>query len=666
MVGRHSMMVRRGLMSCATIAILIVGAVGFLEPTPARAQDGTPHPPGLMPPQYSAVDANGVDLINGSYHLTELANSIGGQGAQGLSNSNLYMTGGNRSSMNAYFQLSDDGIDILTNTVLMGQSMTFEGQPSAGGLPVGDTLGHFSFPNSVSTYTGPDGLLATFQTKKWNSSNPTPIGLATSVTYPSGEKLTFTYGTSGWQKIESSLGYALVGYGGGAFSTFHPVTANLKNGSCDTTQCSGTTYAEQADQGRALQYTSGGANIVTYRNPSGDKSRTYTSQYLFYSYRVTSFSDGVSTWTYSYAFAQDATVLVDGHNDGVLTVTATDPLGHKRVVVSRMSNGHIISDTDKENHTTSYVYEGALGFGRIQQVFMPEGDRFYYEMDDYRNVTAKWHIPKGASTTLPADQIPGATVARAGYSCRPTFAGGQNCVSPDWTRDERGNQTDYAYDTTMGELLSVTQSAGPNGKRPQTRYNYGSFTARYMQNGAWVTGAPVRRLVQTSTCQTLGPAVGTTPAPCVGTADETVVTYAYEPSDQPNNVRLLSTTTRSGDGTLVATTTYAYDDRGDVIAVDGPLPGTADTTRTYYDASRWKTGEIGPDPDGPNVGGTGGLLYRASRTTYDADGRVTLVETGTATDQSATGMDTFLPKAFTRRSYDPVTGLLVKTEEGRP
>ncbi len=61
--------------------------------------------------------------------------------------------------------------------------------------------------------------------------------------------------------------------------------------------------------------------------------------------------------------------------DGILTVTATDPLGNQRVVVSRTSNGHVISDTafiDGLARTTSYQYiaddQGRPGAGKIQQV----------------------------------------------------------------------------------------------------------------------------------------------------------------------------------------------------------------------------------------------------------------------------------------------------------
>jgi RHS repeat-associated protein len=116
-----------------------------------------------------------------------------------------------------------------------------------------------------------------------------------------------------------------------------------------------------------------------------------------------------------------------------------------------------------------------------------------------------------------------------------------------------------------------------------------------------------------------------------------------------NNVRLLSTTTRAGNAPAAewATTTYAYDARGNMITIDGPLPGAADTLRTYYDVSRWKIGEVGPDPDGGGL-----LLHRASRTTYRPDGQAALVETGTATSRADNAMASFAVLQKTATAYD--------------
>ena len=114
-------------------------------------------------------------------------------------------------------------------------------------------------------------------------------------------------------------------------------------------------------------------------------------------------------------------------------------------------------------------------------------------------------------------------------------------------------------------------------------------------------------------------------------ADEvkTTITYQVGSSSVASNLLPVAATTASGDGLLSATTTTTYDAVGNVLTVDGPLAGTADTVRNVWDAMRQQVGVIGPDPDG-----TGALLHMATRTTYNADGQVTKVEQGTTTGQT--------------------------------
>lgn len=600
-------------------------------------------------------------MINGKATFSQGVNTIGPGGPGSLSETSMLRSGKLASLINGYVRLSGGAVSgTYTLLVLGGVSQQFQGTPDQFTVPIDGATGSFSVSGGEIVYTAVDGMVARFKFVQLGQGPVT--GEINSIAYPTGEVLTFTRsgtGTTATMRVESSLGYALVGHV--TDESFDAVAANLTQGGCSVSSCVGPTFANQATLGRALLTSttgSGGTTVFTVTNPAGGSPRIYTEPPSTGGVDTLTYTDGVGTWTYTSTRVLNQ---LDEPSDRLFSRKVTDPLGNTRTVKSRPSNQHIVSETNGDGKTTTYQYtadDSGLGRGTLYQVTYPEGNRDYYQFDTRRNVTALWRIPKGASTTLPVDQIPGTTVERASYSCRPTFAGGQNCSSPDWTRDAHDNQTDYAYDSVTGELVSVTQPAGPNNKRPQVRYAYGAFTARYVANGAWVTGAPVRRVVGTSTC-----ASGEAPA-CVGTADETVTQYAYEDSSQPNNVRLVSKTVRTGNLTgptaLSATTTYAYNARGDVISTDGPLAGSADTTRTYYDASRWKIGEIRPDPDGAES-----LLYRASRTTYRADGLVTLNEMGTATSQSDTAMDSFTPLAFTRNTYGP-TGQLTKTEAGQP
>jgi hypothetical protein len=55
-----------------------------------------------------------------------------------------------------------------------------------------------------------------------------------------------------------------------------------------------------------------------------------------------------------------------------------------------------------------------------------------------------------------------------------------------------------------------------------------------------------------------------------------------------------------------------YDCNGDLLTVDGPLSGTADTARYRYNSAREVVGVLGP---------------AIVKTTYDNAGQVTLVQT---------------------------------------
>jgi RHS repeat-associated protein len=90
-----------------------------------------------------------------------------------------------------------------------------------------------------------------------------------------------------------------------------------------------------------------------------------------------------------------------------------------------------------------------------------------------------------------------------------------------------------------------------------------------------------------------------------------------------NNLLPTSTTQSSGDGALAKVVTASYDDVGNTIAIDGPLPGTADTSVKRYDAVRQLIGTVDADPDG-----SGSLKHRALRYTFDANGQVVSIERG--------------------------------------
>lgn len=156
-----------------------------------------------------------------------------------------------------------------------------------------------------------------------------------------------------------------------------------------------------------------------------------------------------------------------------------------------------------------------------------------------------------------------------------------------------------------------------------------------------ITAAPssVTLPIQTSACS-----AGTS---CVGTADEIRTTLTYGSTGVANNLNVTAISQGSGTSPSMSVTAMTHTVNGDVATVDGPLSGTADTTRILHDDLRRVVGVIGPDPDG-----TGSLPNRAQKTTYDTRGLVTQTQTGTTAGQSDTAWAGFTPAITINAGYD--------------
>jgi YD repeat-containing protein len=244
--------------------------------------------------------------------------------------------------------------------------------------------------------------------------------------------------------------------------------------------------------------------------------------------------------------------------NGVRTVTVTDSLNHQTVYQFDIALQRMTSVTDANSHTTSAQYDSN---GRVTRVTQPEGNYTQITYDSRGNVTERREVAKAGSGL--AD-----TVLTAGFDA--TCANAVTCNRPNWTRDAKGNQTDYAYDPNHGGVLTVTSPAPVSGgTRPQTRYGYMALQAYFKNTSGSVvaSGEGVFELTSVSQCQA--------GASCAGTADEvkTSISYGPQTSGVGNNLLPVSSAQGSGDGALTATTAIAYDDMGNVLTVDGPLAG---------------------------------------------------------------------------------------------
>lgn len=482
-------------------------------------------------------------------------------------------------------------------------------------------------------------------------------GRVTSLTLPSGEKLTFTYTTltngatftaQRLQSVNNNLGYQLsFEYQSSSADTTGLILikvtainnavdycAPTSNGCTGFTQTwpslsfstSGSAQIVTDSMSRATRYTLTSNRITGIRWPASstdDITISYNG-----AGRVSAVANAVGTWTYGYE---------DSGN--LRTTTVTNPVSQPVIFVSNLSIGRVIAFQNGTSNVTQYTYDS---LGRLATVVRPQGGYTSYGKDARGNVTQITEFPNTGSSGPTAF-----TIFSAVYPS--TCTNPVTCNLPESTTDARGFRTDYTYDSTHGGLLTVTSPAPSgsapvgSGTRPQVRYAYQQLYARYNQ-GSGVTQAPtpVYRLTSISTCATLS-SCSTSP----NRGDETLTSISYTATGDANNLLPTLIAVGAGDGSLTAETRSAYDAFSNLTSVDGPLSGTGDTTYFWYNAGRERVGTVAPDPDS-----SGALKRRAIRYNYGSDGRISSVERGTVNSESYADWAAFTPLEQVAFTYD--------------
>ncbi|PXA79209.1 hypothetical protein DMC25_21860 [Caulobacter sp. D4A] len=604
----------------AFVAVVVAfGSIAIASPVMAQAAAG-------VPPSHTTVDENSIDLLSGRLNAVEKFASIGDE--NGLYAQRVMLNATTRYNLSGTIHLDASDARYVVSVGIMGER--FYGVSATGPFYSTENRGSTLTADSTTfTYTMRDGTVAVFE-KALANTYPDLANQArlTKVTKPDGEVVTYIHfsmvtcipmGSGCQQGMRDVQPYAWSTLGWWAATSSQAFLYNMAVDACGLSTGCTTANSKVSPRTDLPSYvwstptsgTADGTMVATL--PTGEtKSYTFTSAGV-----VKSVVTPAGTWTYNFV----------GNNTGdpatsTNTMTVTDPLGHVRTVVS--TQGALIkTDTDALGKTTSFVYDD---YRRLKRVTRPEGDYTEYTYDLRGNVTESRQVSKTPGT--PAD-----IVARASFptTCSDPGVNQKTCNKPIWTQDALGLQTDYTYHLDSGAVATVTSPAGANGVRPQVRYAYGQFYAWYKDaNGVLVRApTPVWRMTERSTCAT-----GVAPA-CLNTADEQKTVLSYGVDGTPNNVQLTAQTEKAGSGGLVATTAYTHDAFGNVRTVDGPLSGAGDTTWMRYDSARRVTGVIEP----AFVNDQGQVRYRAVRTTYDASGRPSLVESGVTAAQSDAELD---------------------------
>ena len=565
------------------------------------------------PPVQQNFDGNGVDVVLGTFNTSSADLSIGPAGPHGLHLTREYRGSGFRDNLVA--TLSGD---IYNPVVSIGGSSDAFKLQIDGSYTSNTGNGATLVAASDYTYTSANGTVVRFAPANGQYDRfVSNLGWVRYIVYPDGTRLDYYYKGQNYcpherdpeigngcyqplaravrlQSISSSAGYQFKMTYASNTLTFgdqldawlnrtKTVAVNTTIESCDPNadSCTLANAWPQWPNSLGLDkiYTGGSYGLAGIRRPTSSADNVVIN-YDTTTGRVSSVvNEGVS-WTYSFSDAGNTRTMV-----------ATGPLGAQHTVVSDIAQSLIQSDTDGLGRTTSYLYDT---LSRVTRITRPEGNYTDFTYDARGNVTTTTNVAK-----------PGSGLANivTSASFDATCANAKTCNQPNSTTDALGHVTDYSYDGTHGGVLAVTAPAPTGGAvRPQARYSY--------------TSGSIHLLQSISTCRTT--------SSCTGTADEVKTSVAYNANTLP-----ISTSSGSGDSALTATTTATYDNIGNRVTVDGPLPGTADTTRIYYDADRKAIGTISPDPDGG-----GALLRRAQRVTYDLDRKVVSTQIGTASDQS--------------------------------
>ncbi|HEX8239200.1 MAG TPA: RHS repeat-associated core domain-containing protein [Allosphingosinicella sp.] len=628
--------------------LLAAIALGLAAPGLAQAPTAGSAGSGPPLPQTVAADPAGVDLLSGGRVGTDSVISIGAAEAPAL-------------------ELSEGG-GGFGGTPLGGFHYTDGNYPTFSDFLV---LGSRGVSNTFGDGTGrtfPDGIIggSTGATEgngtRWNmtsSAGTTGYSNAylTTLVRPDGETLTYTYSSiptgdirGKLRSIRSNAGYQLnVEWepAGWTFKLKKVTLTNRRYAYCDpsTGACTGSyawpTMSWATDASNNTVATTSGLRSVVYGPPQqvtggypvwewnqqvtsgAGVSRTYTIRTGPNGWGTTLvYGRGGSAGTCPLAGAIQKVQEVTGtwnyawtsSCSGFSGVGRTNPLGK-----TWSRNGG--NFTDELGRTTAYTFIDQFGSAvttggpitRTTSVTYPEGNK----------TTWDWGAPYGPQNLLSVTVTPKPSVGGPTLTWTKSYPSGCNvttninCNKPIYEIDARGKRTDYTYDPVHGGLLTATLPADDNGVRLQLRYTYQQLSAKVLNaSGALVNETPIWKLVSTSSCRTQ--------ASCAGTADEVVTSYTYD-----DNLLVATETVRAGDYSASSTVTKTYDHIGNVVSVDGPLAGSADTTRYVYDALRRLTATLGPDPDG-----SGPLPVPATRTTYNGDGQPTLVETGSAVDRS--------------------------------
>jgi len=631
----------------ATWPVLMAGALAAASAgTAARAQEEVP---AVISPLRFESDPNGVNLTDGRTVMALPVLSVPGAPHlrfDRLQNAAPYVKGTVQTPLGA--EVDRRGYSIHTGT---GPSDSFhcENYVCASVTGTGST---FRYAGRRYQESG-SGAVWTFnllhsQTQSSHSPYQTMMYYASSVAYPNGEVITYSYTTATLDgdsiagrvfyrptTITSSLGYYIsLTYAGGDFNGDMAAWGRLTQAALYSSVNPGTPLGRLSYSGTTVTdhgsragtdpngriYTCGGCSNalgIDIEVSAGSMQLPDEGSPTRLVAPVTTLPDsparpvgavteGGVQWTYSYDNPRGQGSLQQTANGYLYDhITVTDPNGNhivydvaqRNIYMSSIQQNVITRVTDALGRSTSYEFD--MNY-RVTRTVFPEQNRVDVVYDEYGNLSQR--------TTSPRPNMGQPITESASYptaTCAPDNSSTVLCWRPSWSRDGLQRQTDYAYNS-FGQLIEQIDPADPNGVRRRTSILYTLYTNA---NGSLSRKNAVRICADTgATCGTNAPI-------------QTEYDYAAG-----GLLPLLPVAERRIDAAagVTLTTSHAFDAAGRLISTDGPMPGDADTSYNRYDLYGRLAGTISADPDG-----AGALPRLAVRNSYDGADRLVKVETGT-------------------------------------
>lgn len=255
-----------------------------------------------------------------------------------------------------------------------------------------------------------------------------------------------------------------------------------------------------------------------------------------------------------------------------------DPLGQPYSVVYD-TYGHASRYIDELGHETDALFDSR---GRAQSYTYPEGDCEVFAYDDHNNTTDFWKVDETSSCN---------TAAGSTHVLHASAVWDQTWNKPTSVTNARGFVTTLLYYPTGSATGSV--SLVQTATRPQIDIN----------------GVPTSP-IYTFTYDGAGKLVDLTSPTTTGQSG-IVTHHTYQTNEDPKNTVVDYST---GTGHLNLTTQFLLDTDGNLTTVTDPR---GNATTSIWDADRRKA------EDDHHDGGSTAALNAASKTLYDAIGRVT-------------------------------------------